>query len=389
MNAFPDEPDGFVRWLDRRGMGFDADAFVPRLIYGEYLRDLLAFEMSRQPGRLTLVQGDAVAIDMGAGVRVSLADGRVVAADLAVLAVGNLPPHHPRGFGAHLPSDLYSADPWSASATSGLERGDTVLLLGTGLTMVDVALRLRDEGFEGAIVALSRRGLLPHRHGPQSDFSPIEERPTGGAPSLTRAVRRRAAAVGWRNAIDELRPFTQPLWRGADDATRSRFLRHLRPWWDIHRHRLAPAIAERIEALQEAGSLSVVAGSTRQAVPSGDRLAIIYHPRGGGDFRELVVRRAINCTGPQGDLAAATDPLLCRLARNGTIRADALAIGIDVDEQSRIIGANGHANPSLYAIGPMTRGAFWEIVAVPDIRRQVWALARRLSNAHWVGGEGL
>lgn len=389
MNAFPDQPDGFVRWLSVRHPGFSPDCFVPRLVYGEYLRELLALEMKRQPGRLRFVQGEAVALDLAHGARITLADGRIVAADLAVLAVGNLPPHHPSGFYDGLPADLYAKDPWVGTPTAGLADGDTVLLLGTGLTMVDMALRLEDEGFGGRIVALSRRGLLPHRHCAQDEFVPIEERPPARASELLRRVRKRAELVGWRNAVDELRGFTQPLWRAADHATRARFLRHLRPWWDIHRHRLAPQVADRIAALAESGRLTVMAASTRSATPEGAGLRVAYKARGDGAELAMTVRRVINCTGPQGNLTAATDALLRRMTEAGTIRPDALGIGIDVDAQARTIAANGAPNEQVYAIGPMTRGASWEIVAVPDIRQQVWSLARRLSNAHWVGGEGL
>lgn len=380
MNAFPDQPDGFVRWLAVRHPEFSSDCFVPRLIYGDYLRELLALEMKRQPGRLTLVRGEAVALALAKGATITLAEGGVVEADLAILAVGNLPPHHPGGFGERLPTDVYAADPWTDDATAGLAEGDTVLLLGTGLTMVDVALRLEEEGFAGRIVALSRRGLLPHRHAAQEPYVPIEARPAPRASWLVREVRRRADAVGWRNAVDELRRFTQPLWRAADQATRARFLRHLRPWWDIHRHRLAPEVAERIAALVARGRLAVIAGATRAAEPGGGNLRVTYWPRGGAGVETLTVRRAINCTGPQGNLAAASDALLRGLTRDGTIRPDPLAIGIDVDENLRTIAADGEPNANLYAVGPMTRGAFWEIVAVPDIRQQVWTLAQHLAG---------
>lgn len=389
MNAFPDQPDGFVRWLAVRHPEFSQDCFVPRLIYGEYLRELLALEMRRQPGRLTLVQGEAVSLDAGDETRIELSDGRKVDAELAVLAVGNLPPHHPAGFSDALAPELYAADPWTEAATSGLTDGDTVLILGTGLTMVDMALRLQAEGFAGRIVALSRRGLLPHRHGEQEPYAPIEVRPEPRASWLLRSVRRRATAVGWRNSVDELRQFTQSMWRAAEDPSRARFLRHLRPWWDVHRHRLAPSVADRVSAMAASGQLTVMAAGTLRAEPAWEGLCVTYKPRGEANGHTMIVSRAINCTGPQGNLKAATDPLLRGMTRDGLIRPDALAIGIDVDAQSRTIGADGQPNERLYAIGPMTRGASWEIVAVPDIRQQVWALARRLSNAHWVGGEGL
>ena len=101
------------------------------------------------------------------------------------------------------------------------------------------------------------------------------------------------------------------------------------------------------------------------------------------------VRRIVHCTGPQGDLLRTREPLLHLLLASGHIRPDAHRLGIDVNAQAETINAAGRANPRLLALGPMTRGAFWEIVAVPDIRRQTWAVARRLSNTQWVEGDGL
>ncbi len=171
---------------------------------------------------------------------------------------------------------------------------------------------------------------------------------------------------------------------------RRRFLRHLRPWWDIHRHRLAPGVADQIDALMASGALTVMAARTYAVTAVGKSgLAVSVRPRGTGQTILLRVARAINCTGPQGDLMTSKEPLLRSLVRDGLIRPDALGIGIDVDAQSRTIDRSGTPNARILAIGPMTRGATWEIVAVPDIRRQVWTLARRLCNAHWVGGEGL
>ncbi len=389
MSALPDEPDHFVRWLEARGMADAAHAFVPRLTYGTYLQELLAAAIERQPGRLEILHAQAIDCEVGDQVALRLADGRAVEADTAILAVGNLPPHHPRGLSAAMAGDLYAADPWEEGATAALNDVDTVLILGTGLTMVDMVLKLDAEGFRGRMLALSRRGLLPHRHGEAIAFTPIEDRPAPVASTLVRGVRARARVVGWRNAVDELRRFTTPLWRAADAATRERFLRHLRPWWDIHRHRIAPGVAARLAALMDEGRLKVAAGKTLRFEAREDAMLATFRRRGEDELEMLSVRRVINCTGPQGDLNATRDPLLRSLTRRGLIRPDPLRIGIDVDAAARTLASDGQANERLYAIGPMTRGASWEIVAVPDIRMQVWTVARRMSNAHWVGGEGL
>ena len=390
MSALPDDKDGFTHWLAERHPDLGPDSFVPRLVYGEYLARLLGDARTQYPGRLTICHGLACAIDTaGNTATVTLADGGRIEGDVAILAVGNLPPHDPPGFGPGLPGELYQRDPWAGSAIAPGDPDGTVLLLGTGLTMVDVALLLRKEGFAGPIIALSRRGLLPHRHADQPMYDPIDQRPPVAASALVRSVRGRADAVGWRNAVDELRPFTASMWRATGDEEKARFLRHLRPWWDIHRHRLAPTVSAEIEEMVSAGSLSVRAGRTIAARVADGRLDVDYRGRGDVTTTTLAVAKVINCTGPQGNLLATEDRLLETLLEEGTIRPDAMRIGIDVDVGSRVIGKSGQPNDRLYAIGPMTRGATWEIVAVPDIRRQVWSLSRRLCNAHWVGGEGL
>ena len=391
MSAFPDQPGHFAQWLAARGVANAGNAFAARVTYGTYLRELLNAAVAGSDGRLTVVRGEVTGLDQRAdGVALAMADGRRLAADAAVLAVGNLPPHDPPGLDpVALPDDLYKGDPWAGDIADGLSDADTVLVIGTGLTMIDVALMLESRGFGGRIVALSRRGLLPRRHEAGAAWERIDERPATVASALVRRVRTRAAEIGWRNAVDELRPFTQPMWANASEAERGRFLRHLRPWWDVHRHRLAPQVADRLAAMEARGQLQVVAGKTLgfDAVDGG--VALNWRPRGQVAAEMLLVRRVVNCTGPLGDLSRTSDPLLVALREAGAIRPDAAHLGIDVNGAGEVIGADGRANRRIFALGPMTRGAFWEIVAVPDIRRQTWDVARRLSNAHWVGGEGL
>ena len=388
MSAFPDRPNDFVDWLGRHGEPDQARAFVPRPTYGRYLRDLLDRAIAEAGDRVRVVDGEAVDVTPGG---VTLADGRTIRADKVILAVGNLPPHRPAGLDPVLEeSAIYRGNPWASGTYDGLRPDEPVLVLGTGLTMVDVALLLDAHGFTGPIVALSRRGLVPQPHdAPPPPWERISEGPTGITAALVAEVRRRAAAIGWRNAVDELRPFTQQIWRTASETQRARFLRHLRPWWDIHRHRLAPEVADRLAAMRASGQLTTMAGKASRFSPDGAGAAVEWRPRGSDRLETLRVQRIINCTGLGGNLEGTSDPLLRTLARRGSIRPDAARLGIDVDQQGRVIGADGASNPDLFAIGPLTRGAVWEIVAVPDIRAQAWWLARQLSDAHWVGGEGL
>jgi uncharacterized NAD(P)/FAD-binding protein YdhS len=386
MSAFPDDAGHFARWLDARGHGAGT-AFVERRLYGRYLAELLAQAVSDGAGRLTVIEDEVCDVR---GDAVVLARGETLAADAVVLAVGNLPPHVPGGIEpTELPAGVYVNDPWSEDAYAGLSSDATVLLLGTGLTAVDVALAFDARRFGGRVVALSRRGLVPRRHQDgQPPATGLDTAPVGTLSTLLGAGRRRATEIGWRGAVDELRPVTQWLWGGADVATRARFIRHMRPFWDVHRHRLAPHVADRLEAMRAAGRLVTTAGKIVRVRGVSDAAEISWRPRHREATETLPVARIVNCTGPMGDLTRTDDALLQRLHAAGAIRPDALRLGVDADAQSRVIAADGTASDALYCIGPMTRGGFWEIVAVPDIRRQAWTLARRLANAEWVG-EGL
>lgn len=388
MSALPDEPDHFVRWLACRGHA-DGSAFVPRAVYGEYLAELLDLARRDAPGRLELVQDEAVGIERGSEVQVNLASGRAIRADIAILAQGNLPPLLPHGLDPVTIGDSYIGDPWSPRLTRDLGADDEVLVIGTGLTMVDVALLLDAHGFRGRITALSRRGLLPRPHTEASvKHAPLAERPRGEVTDLLRFVRARAEIVGWHSAIDELRPHTQSMWLAADDAQRRRFLRHLRPWWDVHRHRLAPDVNDSIETLRRAGRLVIECGRTTRFSREGDGVKAEWLPRGSTKPRAKYFARVINCTGPQSNLLHTHDPLLLDLIAKGLAKPDRLGLGLAVDGEGRLLDeASKHIG--IYALGPMTRGMSWEITSVPDIRRQVWDMARRLSNAHWVEGEGL
>jgi uncharacterized NAD(P)/FAD-binding protein YdhS len=389
MSALPDEPNHFVRWLDERGLSH-LGAFVPRIVYGQYLAELLDDAHRHSAGRLDIVQGEAVSLDADCGVSVSLRDGRRIRADAAVLALGNLPPEAPEGLDpTTLGPGRYLADPWAANLASGLKDSDHVVILGTGLTMIDAVLQLDAQGFSGIITALSRRGLVPRPHRLETHGSPLGNRPSGELSALLAAVRQRSSEVGWRAAIDALRPHTQSIWLAATPDQRRRFLRHLRPWWDVHRHRTAPEVAARIDGIRTANRLRIVAGRPTRFTPSPAGISVEYVPRGATAPHRMSAARIVNCTGPRTDLSRTTFPLLHNLVEHGLVRSDPLGLGLDVDKQARLLDAHGNTHANLFALGPMTRGAFWEITAVPDIRVQTWTLARQLSNAHWVAWEGL
>lgn len=372
MSVWPDDPGEFARWY--AGRGGDAEGYAPRMLFGDYLSSLM------RSAPVDVVAGEAVEVRNGAGETVMLSDGRRLAADAVVLALGNLRPAKLPGLDPASLRDVWVEDPWYGGFAEGLEPDDKILLIGSGLTAVDAALTLDASGFRGSILAVSRRGLAPRANLKRDPVAePLGDFPEGCV-ALLRSVRERGQAIGWREAVHEVRQAVQALWSRAPLAERRRFLRHLRPWWDVHRHRIAPAVAERIDAMQGEGRLRVAAGRILSAEPVDEGALVSWRPRGSGEAQRLRVRRIVNCSGPELDVERAGDPLLDSLLAAGRIRPDSCRLGIDVDTASRALAPDGAAAPTLYAIGPMTRGAFWESIAVSDIAVQAQAVARTIAG---------
>jgi uncharacterized NAD(P)/FAD-binding protein YdhS len=383
MSAFVEEPSHFVDWLASAGVAEPDRAFVTRDRYGQYLQSLLrkATGAGRAAGRLTLEHDEVCALRRESDHwRVELALGRTLTADAVVLALGNLPPPAPVNIDEDLiGSGRYVADPWAWDPADTPADGD-ILLLGSGLTAVDITLSIHDERPAVQILALSRRGLLPRRHGESAPLPAPARAPKGSPLEVLREIRRRGGG-DWRATIDGLRPYVQALWRGWSLEEKMAFLRHLRPWWDVHRHRLAPEVAARIEGFQRAGLLTIAAGRLVHLRATTDGVEATWTPRGEVGLETRHFAMVVNCAGPRGDLAHCNDPLIAGLFAAGEIRPDACELGLDVDSRSRVIGADGAARETLFAVGPITRGQFYEITSVPDIRIQAADCAGGVLNA--------
>lgn len=388
MSAWADHPAHFIDWLRESDPALDGGHFAARERYGAYLQALLsAASDSAEPGvSLTLHREEMGPASVGAtGVAGTFESGRGWRARSLVLATGN-----------PLPADLrvpddgiygtsgYHRSPWSGQALSDLTSDAPVLLLGTGLTSVDVALSLRARGHRGPIHALSRHGQWPRVHAPFEPLSDGWQPPMGASlRGLFRAVRERIARApsgsGWRAVIDGLRPHNQTLWQRLGDKEQRRFLRHLRPYWDVHRHRVAPEPGDLLEALRKEGAVLTHAGRLLafRRGQGGGEIEAIYRPRGGAATTTLRVQRVINCTGPATLRTAAASPLSGWLAE-GIGSLDAHGQGLRTDERGALLDTRGLALHPIFTLGPLRRGELWETTAVPEIRVQAEALARTL-----------
>jgi uncharacterized NAD(P)/FAD-binding protein YdhS len=383
MSAVAGDPDHLLRWA--RGAGLDATGsdFLPRPVYGRYLRELLgaAGREALSGGRLAQVTGTVTAVATagpGRPLRVRLSGGGGIEADAVVLATGNrAPAPWPEVAAGH----RHVTDPWAPGVLAGIRDGAPVLVVGTGLTMVDVAVTLSQTNPDAVVYAVSRHGLLPrpHRCPPAP---PAEVVLPGGVlrlPDLLATVRAaiRDRDGEWHGVVDALRPHVPGLWARLGVEDRRRFLALVARYWEVHRHRIPPATASRVAGLQASGRLNVLRGRLVSATAGRDDLTVRLE--NDGATRELRVGWLVNGTGPGSDVAG--DPLLRDLFLAGLARPDALRLGLDADENGAVLDATGRPHERIFTLGPTLRGVRYETIAIPEIRDQAAALAPRLLQA--------
>ncbi len=388
----PAHEAGFVEWLRSRGLPYGPPDFVPRHWLGSYVARELERACAHSRATYRRVRAWVESIGRtGPLFDLRLSDGGDFTADQVVLATGHMPPEAPTVAGTATWSDVAMIpDPWRDGDLAGLSASRDILLVGSGLTAIDVVSQLRDDGHRGRIHLLSRRGLLPQPHRvnearPPAGLLPVaqlgdELRLRGVVFAVREWIRSGEVADGdWRDVMAGLRPWTPHLWRRLGVRDRRQFLRHLQPFWDTHRHRLAPAIHDRLRCLMAEGDVQVHAGRlvAVDALDDG-QLRVRWRPRGCSAQSQFIVGRAVNCTGPTVGLARSSSRLLAGLRDAGVLTADDLGQGLQVDAILRPVGASGASTRGLYYVGPMLKASHWEAIAVPELRVHARDVARTI-----------
>jgi uncharacterized NAD(P)/FAD-binding protein YdhS len=386
MSAVADDAGHLARWAEVNGITHDG--FLSRPDFGRYLRELLAdAERTASPtATVARITADVVGLTRsgsGPPLRLHLADHGRIDADAAVLATGNQPPATPFPVPA---SPRYICDPWMPGALDGVADGSPVVVLGSGLTMLDVAVSLTSAHPQTVVHAVSRHGLVPRVHQAPSSSAiqpPVLARDLSpaGLPALIRSVRLAAAQdpAGWQAVVDALRPHVPGLWQRLSLPDKRLFLRHVARYWEVHRHRVPPATAGKIDQLRSAGRLSVQRGRIIEVTEQPAGLCVrIEHD---GRVTEVAAGWLLNATGPAADITGTTDPLLRDLLDSGQARPDPLRLGLEVDAGGALLTASGRPSDIIFALGPPLRGQLYETTAIPEIRDQAAVLATRLLAA--------
>lgn len=376
LGADAEDPGGFAEAL---ALGPQARLdFLPRLAYGDYLQHWLGQRLADSPVPVARIADEVVAVERQAsgGFQVLLAEGEDFHADVVVLAVGTLPPQTLAGVGPRLAVDhRYIGWPWQDGALDAVPPEARLLVVGTGLTMADVVLSLRRQGHRGHITAISRHGLLPRAHaavpGAPVDLPPRVQQAlrTHDLRGLVKSLRQLSSvAPDWRGVIDALRPHLQRFWTGLDDTDRGRFLRHLRSYWEILRHRVAPAVAGELDQAVAAGTLEVRPARLLRARRGPHGVEAMVRERGAGSAWTGHFDMLIRATGLDTDVERTPHPLVSTLREGGLLRGDRFGLGLDTDAALRVRDRSGAAVPGLYCLGPLLRARYWEITAIPELR---------------------
>lgn len=380
MSAFPDSPADLLDWASRTGRSEDPQGFLPRADYAIYLQDRLA---DVADDRLRIQAGRVVDVERVGGTLEVVTDRARHTADSVVLCHGNQPPRPLRVAGEALPdAPWHIADPWDLGRLRSLPRDARIVIVGTGLTAVDSAITLLEEGAHRHVTLLSRHGLLPKPHVGQQHTAWVTKVPEGPLTAdllaATLADECQAASrqgVGWRAVVDGLRPATQDLWLRLPLEERRRLLETHGREWEVRRHRMAPEVALRLERYRLEGRLRLRAGTLHEVVDRGTRCAVRRAP----EAEPVVVDAIVNCTGPETDVRQSTDPLLRALCARGTIAPDPLALGLATTVDGRVIDDGGEVVDGLFAVGPPRKGTLWESTAIPEIRTQAAHVAALVS----------
>jgi uncharacterized NAD(P)/FAD-binding protein YdhS len=366
MNALAEDSEHFSRWIARHHGGEMKNAFQPRKRYGEYLTALLADARRGAPSSAFVARtADATKITSNddGKIVIQMSLGEPIFADRVLLATGHRAPGVPEGLKGIQESPRFVADPWSLSKVRPIGDGERILVVGSGLTTVDFVMTRMRAGHRAPIDVISRHGLSPLGHPVRGeDFPLIFPFPDESVRGVVRSLREAAAVAGanWSGVVDRFRREIHRIWNGWDDHERGRFIRHVRAYWDIHRHRVAPEIYREWNLYVQAGKVRIEAARVKSAVENREEIRVVLERRGSGEC-EKIYDRVVNCTGAAPDLSL--------LEGRGYLR-DPLRVGVPTDEIGRPLFTDGRADPHVFVLGPALRTRFWEMIAIPDLSGQ-------------------
>lgn len=385
MGAFPDQIEHFHKWLAENDYDYAASDFVPRKIYGEYLRGVFSDAIKNKADNVKLNLLDDEAIDVYTeenSALVLLESGEVLPSHKVVLAFGNfLPPNLPTETEEYAASDKYFQNTWNPEIHEKIQPTDDVLLIGTGLTAVDIIMSFYEQGHRGKIIAVSKHGWFPASHQAATPYQCLKDEiaEQKNIRQILKIVRKHCRrADNWRSVIDALRPVTQETWHRLPVKEKQIFMRHLRRIWDVSRHRMPPQCDEILQKMQREGKLEIRRGKIKDIRPDDARFTVKYAAKDAENV--FSVDAIINCTGAESNFDKIEFPLVKCLIEKGEIKPDKLALGLEATPDGKIINRENKSSNVIFTLGTALKGILWESTAMPEIRVQAKNLALSLLN---------
>lgn len=387
MSLYADKPNDFIDWLNdsvHKDMSLSLpEQFAPRMLYGQYIQERFLSAKKNSAANCEVIEDEVLALSqMRSAITIKLKNARQksIKTQKVVLALGNAKPYNLLAqYQIQEDTPNYIANPWDFNQLSRLSTTDDILIIGSGLTTVDCLLTLQHMKHRGKIDIVSKHGFMPKAH---ENFE---------APPLTHDLNTFKTAKSswayvkaqikqhqnWRVVIDSLRPYTQSIWQAWPNNEKRTFLRHIRAYWDVHRHRIAPQIAAQIKTLFDSGQVNCFAGHLSNASVAKESFSVEYLSRKNGQKQSLYPKVIVNATGPNY-VSYMDHPLIQSLISQRIVAWDTFKLGLRVNQNSQLLDANNEVQPNMFAMGPLTKSQFWEIIAVPDIRVQVQNVAKSL-----------
>lgn len=396
MSCWPDRPEDFFNYCKSKDANAQPGDFISRKTYGQYVRHTLLEQAANAPAYVSveLLRDEATSLarDGENAWAIGTVKGREIRADAAVLTVGHRPPDDPFQKTWHGPRSRFVADPWAALVLSQIAPDESVLLMGSGLTAVDAMLTLDRPDRTAPVLVVSRRGLMPmpHAKGPVHPTDVVamvakwlDPKTTLTAKALLKDLRAQIALEAkngndWRQVIDALRPSIQKLWTKLPLSERSRFITHLRPFWEVHRHRMPAAVCDKLAKAQKAGRIEIIPGGLTQARADNEGVNVTLSRRTLKVNRTGRVSWVINCTGPGIQGRRSTHPILKTLLENNTLADDELGLGLLTNDNGQALNPEGQVVPNLLIAGTLRKATLWESTAVPELRGQAQSAATTL-----------
>lgn len=385
MSLYPDQPDHFLEWLKQNSFRYNhllsaisPKTFAPRKVFGDYIVEHLQRAHHEHAANFQIRIDEVLEIrKSGVKLEATLESGIKLEADHIVLALGNFPPgdlfpENPEVISAQ----GYFPNPWTDRVYSHLNGNENILLVGTGLTAVDVVLGLRTRNFNGKISMLSRRGKLPLPHDLSHAAVEIADpgylSPRDAFRWLTNEIRTRKD-IPWTSVMDGIRPHTQNIWKRWNLDEKKYFMRRLRQIWEVVRHRIPQQSSAILDEMIAANQLTIGKAKINSAKIHANGIEVFWSDDSG--THSGVFQKVINCTGPESNYRKVKLPVLANLVEQGMVMNDAIGLGILCTESGNILDKNGAPVAGLWCMGPMRKAVLWETTAIRELRLQAKELA--------------